>query len=81
MFGNKIKGNPNVALVKGSDLITNEKSLPETFNNYFVNVHSNLGINFLVGNSGKVDVFNYDNHPSILTIKQHMIDKTISTNP
>ena len=38
LFGNKIKGNPNI--VESNDLITDEKSLAETFNNYFVNVVS-----------------------------------------
>ena len=68
-FGNKINGNPNIALVENNDLITDEKSLAETFNDYFVNVISNIGINILEGKSGKGDVSNYDNHPSIITIK------------
>ena len=75
LFGNKIKGNPNIALVESNDLITDEKSLAETFNNYFVNVVSNLGINILDNKSGKGDVSNYYNHPSITTIKQHITDK------
>ena len=66
-------------LAKGNDLITDEKSLAETFNNYFVNVVSNLGVNILDDNSGKCDVSNYDNHPSIITIKQHITDKNISS--
>ena len=75
LFGNKIKGNPNIALVESNGLITDEKSLAETFNNYFVNVVSNLGINILDDKSGKGDVSNYDNHPSIITTKQHITDK------
>ena len=75
LFGNKIKGNPNIALAESNDLITDEKSLAETFNNYFVNVVSNLGINILDEKSGKGDVSNYDNHPRIITIKQHITDK------
>ena len=76
MFGNKIKGNPNIALVE-NDLITDEKSLPETFNDYFVNDVSNLGINIFDDKSGKGDVSNYDNHPSIITIKQHITDTKV----
>ena len=53
LFGNKIKGNPNIALFESNDLITDEKSLVETFNNYFVNVVSNLGTNILDDKSGK----------------------------
>ena len=45
------------------------------FNDYFVNVVSNLGINILDDKSGKGDVSNYDNHPTIITIKQHIADK------
>ena len=48
-------------------LITDEKSLGETFNNYFVIVVSNPCINILDDKSG--DVCNYGNHPSIITIK------------
>ena len=69
MFGNEIKGNSNITLVESNDLITDEKSLAETFNDCFVNVVSNLGINILDGKSD-----NYDNHPSIITIKQHITD-------
>ena len=81
MFGDKIKGNQNIGLVEGSDLITDENSLSETFNNYFINVDSIGSINFLDDSSGKVDIFNYENYPSIITIKQHMTDKNISRKP
>ena len=85
MFGNKIKGNPNIALVESNEWITDEKSLAETFNNYFLNVFSTLYKNFLDDKSGKDDVSNDDNHPSIhnyysnqayiITIKQHITNK------
>ena len=65
MFGNKIKGNPNIALVESNEWITDEKSLADTFNNYFLNVFSTLYKNFLDDKSGKDDVSNDDNHPSI----------------
>ena len=74
MFGNKIKENPNIVLVESNDLITDEKWLAETFNNYFVNAVSNLGINILDDKSGKGDISSYDNHPSIITIKQCIAD-------
>ena len=35
-FGNKIEGNPNITLVEGNILVTDEESLAETFNDYFV---------------------------------------------
>ena len=34
LFGSKIKGNVNIALVVDNNLITDEKSLAETFNDY-----------------------------------------------
>ena len=75
LFGNKIKGNPNTSIVESNNLITDEKSLAEPFNDYFVIVVSNFGRNILVDKSGKGDVSNYDNHPSIITIKQHIKNK------
>ena len=48
--------------------------MTETFNDYFVNVVSNLGIYILGDNSVKGDVSNYDNQPSIITIKQRITD-------
>ena len=65
LFGNKIKGNPNIALVESNEWITDEKSLADTFNNYFLNVFSTLYKNLLDDKSGKDDVSNDDNHPSI----------------
>ena len=74
LFGNKIKGNPNIAPSQSNDVIIDEKLLAETFNDYFINVFSNRGINILDDKSGKGDVSNYDNHPSITTIKQCITD-------
>ena len=69
MFGNKIKGNSNIVLVEGNDLITDKKSSAETFNNYLVNVTLNLGVNILDD-----DVSNYNNRPnSIITINVEII--------
>ena len=74
MFGHKIKWNSNIAPIESNDLVTDENSLAETFNVYFVNVVSNLRINILDDKSGKGDVSNYDNHPNIITIKQRIAD-------
>ena len=68
-------GNPNVTLVEGNILIADEKLLAETFNGYFVNVVLNLCVNMFEDNSSKDDVSNYDNHPSITSIKQQITDK------
>lgn len=47
----------------------------QTFNNYFVDVVSNLKLNILDDNSGKSDLSNHDNQASIITVKQHIADK------
>ena len=68
LFGNKIKGNSNIVLVEGNDLVADKKSSAETFNNYLVNVTLNLGVNILDD-----DVSSYNNHPSIITISVEII--------
>ena len=40
-----------------------------------VNVVSNLGVYIIDNKSGKGDVSNYDNDPSIISIMQHITDK------
>ena len=56
MLGNKIKEKPIIVPDEDNDLVTDEKSLAETFNHYFVNVVSNLGANIIDDNSGKSDI-------------------------
>ena len=68
LFGNKIKGNSNIVVVEGNDLVADKKSSAETFNNYLVNVTLNLGVNILDD-----DVSSYNNHPSIITIGVEII--------
>ena len=75
MFENKIKGNPNITLIAGNNLITDKKSISEAFNDYLVNVVLNLGVNMLDDNSGKGDASIYDNHLSMISIKQHITEK------
>ena len=74
MLGNKIKRYPNTALIKGNDVITDEKLLAETFYNYFVNVVLGLAINIVDDNSDKGDASYYNNHSSIINIK-HFLSK------
>ena len=75
LFVNKIKMNPNITLAEPNNFITDEKSLAETFNDFFVNVVSNPGVNMRDDSSDKGDVSNCDKHPSIISIKQHISDK------
>ena len=57
-----------IMFVESNNLITDQKSLAETFNHYFVNI-SNLSINIIDDKSGKGDI---SNHSSIISIKQHI---------
>ena len=60
LFVNKIKMNPNITLAEPNNFVTNEKSLAETFNDFFVNVVSNPGVNMRDDSSDKGDVSNCD---------------------
>ena len=52
-------------LFEGNDLITDKKSLADTFNHYFINVVSNLCVNMHDDNSSKGYDSNYDIHRNI----------------
>ena len=78
LFANKIKWKSQIALVEGSNLVTDVKVLGKTFNIFFfVNVAGTLGIKYekLPSNyddsSYNLDelVIRYNEHPSILAIK------------
>ena len=62
-------------LVECNNLITDEICFTKIFNDFFVNVVSNPGLNIFKDNFGKGDVSNYDNHSSIISIKQHITNK------
>ena len=62
-------------------IITNDKELAMIFNEFFVNIVSNLGINsnhsFLINTDNENDLIEkaiakYKNHPSIISIKKFM---------
>ena len=44
VFGNKVKTRTTVFLIETSAVITSEKALAKTFNEFFVNIVPNLGI-------------------------------------
>ena len=62
-------------LVECNNLITDEICFAKIFNDFFVNVVSNPGLNIFKDNFGKGDVSNYDNQSSIISIKQHITNK------
>ena len=78
-FGNKSKGNKNLALEEVNKVITNDGKLAQTFDEYFVNIDPSLGITSFHENNDNVNNDNIDNiitkfegHPSIVAIKDEM---------
>ena len=77
MFGNEIKCKCLIALVKGNNLVTDDKVQAKTFNKFFVNVAATLGIkyeklpaNYDDRNSNFDElIIRYNDHPSILAVK------------
>ena len=64
---------------EGNEVITDDRKLTQTFNEYFVNILSNLGITSFHENNVDVNNDNIDNtitkfkgHPSIVDIKEQM---------
>ena len=77
LFGNKTKCKIQRALVEGNNLVTDDKLLAKTFNNFFVNVAAALGINYEKLPSNYDDsnynldelIIIYNDYPNILAIK------------
>ena len=79
IFGNKSKGNKNIALEEVNKVITNDGKLAQTFDEYFVNIAPSLGITSFHEDNDNVNNDNNDNiitksegHPSIVAIKDQM---------
>ena len=82
LFGNKIKGKRQIALVEGNDLVSDDKGLDKTFNNFFANIVAIFGIKCekLPSNCDDSNynlhklTIKYSDHPSILAIKNEWIE-------
>ncbi len=63
-------------LKEGDDVITNNVKICNTFNDYYVNVTNDIGEDECVDLNGPLsDIVNiYVNHPSILAIKENLVD-------
>ena len=80
MFRNKVKNCNTISLIEKFTAITTEEKLAKTFNEIFVNISPNLGINTHNVNevvTSQVSfmtsiIDKYRHHPSIKAIKSHM---------
>ena len=81
LFSNKIKSTKYITLEENGKTISNDKELARIFNEFFVNIVSNLDINanhsFLINTDNENDptekaIAKYKNHPSIISIKKFM---------
>ena len=81
LFCNKIKSVENITLDENGKLVRNEQEVANTFNDFFVNIVPNLGINtehdflnttYISHNPIENAIYKYENHPSVIAIKKHM---------
>ena len=81
LFSNKIKSTEYITLEENGKIISSDKELARIFNEFFVNIVPNLGINtnhsFLINTDNENDLIEkaiakYKNHPSIISIKKFM---------
>ena len=81
LFSNKIKSTKYITLEENGKTISNDKELARIFNEFFVNIVSNLDINtnhsFLINTDNENDpiekaIAKYKNHPSIISFKKFM---------
>ena len=81
LFSNKIKSTEYITLEENGKIISNDKELARIFNEFFVNMVPNLGINtnhsFLINTDNENDpiekaIAKYKNHPCIISIKKFM---------
>ena len=78
IFGNKSKGNKTIALKEGNEVITDDGKFAQTFNEYFVNIVSSLGITSFHENNNvnndNIDkiIIKFEGHPIKVPIKEQM---------
>ena len=77
----------SISLINKDGLITKNEDLAKTFNNFFNNIVNKLGIEDVPDdepNLSKIDdpiskaIAKYENHPSILRIKNYMKEKDLN---
>ena len=87
LFSEKSYSKESISLINKGGLITESKDLAKTFNNFFSNIVNELGIEDVPDdepNLSKIDdpiskaIAKYENHPSILRIKNYMKEKDLN---
>ena len=87
LFSEKSYSKESISLINKDGLITENEDLAKTFNNFFSNIVSKLGIEDVPddeSNLSNIDdpiskaIAKYENHPSILRIKNYMKEKDLN---
>ena len=81
IFGSIKKSKNSITLVEGKKIIQEEGELPKKFNEFFVSIVKNLGINenLLPSSSSETRSVEskFENHPSIVTIRNRFDENSI----
>ena len=87
LFSEKSYSKESISLINKDGLITENEDLAKTFNNFFSNIVNKLGIEDVPAdesNLSNIDdpiskaIAKYENHPSILRIKNYMKEKDLN---
>ena len=87
LFSEKSYSKESISLINKDGLITENEDLAKTFNNFFSNIVNKLGIEHVPddeSNLSNIDdpilkaIAKYENHPSILRIKNYMKEKDLN---
>ena len=87
LFSEKSYSKKSISLINKDGLVTENKDLAKTFNNFFSNIVNKLGIEDVPAdgsNLSNIDdpiskaIAKYENHPSILRIKNYMKGKDLN---
>ena len=87
LFSEKSYSEESISLINKDGLITKNEDLAKTFNNFFSNIVNKLGIEHVPddeSNLSNIDdpilkaIAKYENHQSILRIKNYMKEKNLN---
>ena len=87
LFSEKSQSKDSISLINKDGLITKNEDLAKTFNNFFNNIVNKLGIKHVsddestlpnIDNATLKAIAKYENHQSILRIKNYMKEKNLN---